>query len=596
MYRTTVLSADGVCPVSKLPKTLAGFSDSEVTVDEDSPRLSRRDEQDPKTGTAKTKGISLLSDPRAHGVEISISNFSNITANTDYFAPITPPLSLFELYEPVKQQLTEFRLKKKFRIFVCYSLEGQYLPQNFEVIPDRNNHHTLCPRNACDCDEVLQVCGKEKYISHSLLHCGGWRPRCLVLRAKGLLNPPSEHSDPDLWEACRVLYELYDTMDFEDFEIFKHLVQVFQELNYTWTNVRRIYPYVNMWVAALFDFLSTVDEMNDFDHIKKFKDSLLSLKDSIKNANSIHITYGAVFDEEIKKAKAKDTSNSAQKKTLKPERNKGNRWIEVDRRVLLNSVSSVSPLLDETIRELFRIGSTVSFMRNSYVVQISVPSSFEIAQLDMLLNSKAPLAQQLISCVATSVGLPVVECDTISTTMENWLSSELQDDIPCVNLEACPSNTTIFETSSFSHVQGESLATSLSNIINFFKRNSWLRSHHRFMVLCLSEDFTLNIPCIYTDDKSYQFNSRDAWTTEMSNKLSNEPILTGKVALDSTKAKMRVTAKDRYYFLLTSFDPIDAYHLKARNIVETGLLHSKIEIFRQSTFDLPSFSALKCDN
>jgi hypothetical protein len=40
--------------------------------------------------------------------------------------------------------------------------------------------------------------------------------------------------------------------------------------------------------AALFDFLSIVDEM--VDHIKKFKDSLLSLEYSIKNANSIHIT------------------------------------------------------------------------------------------------------------------------------------------------------------------------------------------------------------------------------------------------------------------------------------------------------------------
>lgn len=161
-------------------------------------------------------------------------------------------------------------------------------------------------------------------------------------------------------------------------------------------------------------------------------------------------------------------------------------------------------------------------MGNSYVVQISIPTSCEIAQLDLLLNSNAPLAQQLISCVATSVGFPVVECDTISTTMENWLSSELQDDIPCVILDACPSKTTIIETSRFSHDLGESLAISLSNIINFFKSNSWLS---RFMVLCLSKDFTLNIPCIYTDDKSYQFNPRDACPTAMSNQLSKEPIL-----------------------------------------------------------------------
>ncbi len=136
------------------------------------------------------------------------------------------------MYESLDEKCTDLNLK----VYICYEFDESKLPSEFQIT---SSHNTILPKTTCSCDEIVKENERRYYVNQSLLQCEGWRLRCLLLRAAGLIKDLSDNSDPDIYNSCRPLHDLYETMTYDELEIFLHLISFFEATEFTWTNINQ---------------------------------------------------------------------------------------------------------------------------------------------------------------------------------------------------------------------------------------------------------------------------------------------------------------------------------------------------------------------
>jgi hypothetical protein len=243
--------------------------------------------------------------------------------------------------------------------------------------------------------------------------------------------------------------------------------------------------------------------------------------------------------------------------------------------------------------------SRVRFYRNSFVVELEVPSVVAY-ELQSILSSNVNIFSKYLSIAASVSGysvLPPTDCcaAVIETFVTETIMNEDFDythDAETSHQDACKTYCTLFETTEYAPDKGQSVSISIEQMIRFLKCNAWDKPNRRCMLLCLSKETEFFVESIYTDTKSYRNNPKHIWKKAILDRLQRSSLLNGLKTQESDFCTS-VHSEEGYYFMLVTFDMDDVFQNKANFVVEQGLKSAKIQICCREHFFLESFDVLQ---